>query len=90
MMAPYIAVHRGTTMIIHIPGEIILDNLRLKHFMTDIALLKSIGVKILIVGGCTPQINHRLKSKNIDLAFDNHGNRITDSETLQACKDAGM
>ena len=50
-MAPYIAVHRGTTMVIHIPGEVMMDEKTTENVLRDVLLLKSLGVKIVLIAG---------------------------------------
>ena len=43
-MAPYIATHRGKTMILHVPGEWFKTNkLLIKHSIGDIGLFHSIA-----------------------------------------------
>jgi amino-acid N-acetyltransferase len=87
-MAPYIAIHRDKTMILHVPGEVIQDNSALKNLINDIGLFHSIGIRIVIVAGCSPQIDGRLTSKGVPIAYDDNGLRVTDDATLSACKDA--
>ena len=57
--APYIHLHRGKTFVIAFPGEICLreDTDRL---LADIALLSSLGVRIVLVHGARPQIEAEL------------------------------
>lgn len=82
-MAPYIAVHRGSIMVIHIPGEILESEL-VDTVMNDIVLLKTLGVKPVIVAGCRPQIRKRLLEFGVR-SFFVQGNRVCDFETLKHC-----
>ena len=53
--APYINAHRNRIFVIQFDGEVIESN----HFagvIHDIALLNSLGVKLVIVHGARPQI----------------------------------
>jgi acetylglutamate kinase len=53
--------------------------------MRDILLLKTLGVKPVVVAGCRPQIRRRLKEEGIK-SFFAHGNRVCDKETLAHCQ----
>jgi len=83
--APYIRRHRGTTMIIHIPGAL-LGTHTLDQLMADIALISLLGVKLVLVAGARQQIDAKLMSLGLEASY--YGNtRITDSETLQTVKE---
>ena len=53
--------------------------------MHDIILLKTLGVKPVLVAGCRPQIRKRLADFGVK-SFFVHGNRVCDYETLQHCQ----
>lgn len=53
----------------------------------DIALLNSLGVKLIIAHGARPQIEERVALRGVDSRFENDV-RITDTQTLQCVKDA--
>jgi amino-acid N-acetyltransferase len=61
--ASYIANHRGTTVVCHIPGEL-LEWEGFPGLMDDIALTWLLGMKIVLVGGCRHQIDIRLDNDN--------------------------
>ena len=84
--APYIHLHRGKTFVIAFPGEICLreDTDRL---LADIALLSSLGVRIVLVHGSRPQIEAELALRGIPSRFEGDL-RITDGPTMQAVKAA--
>ena len=58
-MSPHINFHRGTTMVIHLPGQLVESNL-FGAVMHDIALLNTFGVKLVLVAGSRPQLNRQL------------------------------
>jgi amino-acid N-acetyltransferase len=56
--APYISMHRGAVMVLHIPGDIIGQPV-FERTLDDVALMSLLGVKIVIVCGCAAQVNDR-------------------------------
>lgn len=84
--APYIHANRNKTMVLMIGGEAAQH----KHFndiIHDIALLHSLGVKLVVVHGSRPQIDHRLQAANIKSEF-HRDLRITDQASLDCVKAA--
>ncbi len=67
-------------MIIMLGGEAI-EAQNFTNIISDIALLHSLGVKIVLVHGAKPQINRMLESDNITTPH-HKGIRITDNSTL--------
>jgi amino-acid N-acetyltransferase len=84
--APYINAHRGKTVVLMFGGEAVAHP-NFANIIHDIALLRSLGVKLVLVHGARPQIEERMKLQNVEpLMQDNI--RITDAGTLSAVKDA--
>ena len=83
---PYINAHRGKTFVIMFGGEAVLDA-NFPRLIQDIALLHSLGMRIIIVHGARPQIDERLKLRNLQGRFVD-GLRVTDKPTLECVKDA--
>ena len=54
--SPYINAHRGKTFVIMLDGETLAHN-QFEHIVHDIALLNSLGVKLVLVHGARPQID---------------------------------
>ena len=77
---PYVNAHRGKTMVITLGGEA-FDAPNFTNIISDIALLHSLGVKIVLVHGARPQINRILKSNNYATPY-HKGIRVTDSKAL--------
>jgi len=84
--SPYIHSHRGRTFVIYISGETIIHD-GFAHLIHDIALLNSLGVKLVLVHGARPQIKQQLTTLNIASAFHN-GWRITPAKTLPGIEQA--
>lgn len=84
--APYINAHREHTFVIAFGGEAI-DSPAFPNLVHDIALLHSLGVKLVLVHGARPQIEARLR--RIDTNMHYHGGlRVTDDHALEAVKEA--
>ena len=78
--APYIHAHRGRTFVILIGGEAVEDK-NFAHLIHDIALLGSLGVRIVLVHGARPQIKQLLQQSGIDSKFSDNM-RITLNEHM--------
>lgn len=80
--APYIHAFRGRTFVIYVSGEVIIEG-RFPLLAQDIALLRSLGIHLVIVHGGRPQIESALGDrKHESLLIE--GERVTDSAAL-AC-----
>ena len=75
-VAPYIHMHRGKTFVVGIAGEAIAAG-KLQNIVQDLALIQSMGVKIVLVHGFRPQVNEQLLAKGHEPRYS-HGMRITD------------
>ncbi len=84
--SPYIHAFRGRTFVIAFGGEMLMDA-QFSTLVHDIALLNSLGVRLVLVHGARPQIEERLKLRNADLRYVN-GLRVTDATALTCVKDA--
>lgn len=84
--APYINAHRGKTVVLMFGGEAVAHP-NFANIIHDIALLRSLGVKLVLVHGARPQIEERMKLQNVEPLMEDNI-RITDAGTLSAVKDA--
>lgn len=84
--APYINAHRGKTFVLTFGGEAVLHP-NFSNIIHDIALLRSLGVKLVLVHGARPQIEERIEKQGITPEVANNV-RVTDGETLNVVKDA--
>ena len=85
-VAPYIHTHRGKTFVVGIAGEAIAAG-KLQNIAQDLALIQSMGVKIVLVHGFRPQVNEQLAAKG-HVAKYSHGMRITDEVALDSAQEA--
>lgn len=84
--SPYINAHRGKTFVLMLEGDAIADD-NFANIVQDIALLNSLGVRLVIVHGARPQIDTALNVLNIKSQF--HSDlRITDQAALNAVRAA--
>lgn len=95
--APYIHGHRGRTFVVAVPGAQCqppwIDGL-----VHDLALLTTLGVRVVLVPGARPQVEARLKARGIDSVYAGDtvdaadeapgGLRVTDAEALECVKEA--
>lgn len=84
--APYIHAHRGRTFVILFGGEAV-EQQSFAHLIHDIALLGSLGVRIVLVHGARPQIRQQLNELNTESQFA-EGIRITPNEQMPAVEQA--
>jgi len=84
--APYIHAHRGRTFVLAFGGEAIADA-GFAGLVHDIALLHSLGIRLVLVHGARPQIESRLTARGAKLEYAN-GLRITDDAALACVKEA--
>ena len=84
--APYINAHRNKTFVIMFDGEAVQHE-NFQHIIHDIALLHSLGIRLILVHGARSQINQNLKASGIQTPFHNH-RRITTRESLSCVMNA--
>jgi len=77
---PYINAHRANTFVLHLGGDA-LESVNLSNIISDIALLNSLGVKLVLVHGASPQIDRRLTSQSKTWQ-EIDGKRVTTPELL--------
>ena len=85
-VAPYIHMHRGKTFVVGIAGEAIAAG-KLQNIAQDLALIQSMGVKVVLVHGFRPQVNEQLRAKGHEARYS-HGMRITDEVALDSAQEA--
>ena len=78
---PYIRRFRGEIVVIKYGGHAMKDETLKRSFALNVALLKYVGVRPVIVHGGGPQIGSMLKQLNIESSF-REGLRVTDDATM--------
>ncbi|MCK5002767.1 MAG: amino-acid N-acetyltransferase [Gammaproteobacteria bacterium] len=84
--APYIHNHRGSTFVILFGGEAV-DHPSFAHLIHDIALLGSLGVRLVLVHGARPQIEKQLLALSLNSIFSDEL-RITPAENMPGVEQA--
>lgn len=84
--SPYIHAFRGRMFVIALGGEAVADT-GFAELVQDLALLNSLGVKLVLVHGARPQIEQRLREAGARIEYVN-GLRLTDDEALPCVKQA--
>jgi amino-acid N-acetyltransferase len=82
--APYIHAHRGATFVIAFDGETI-DSEGFDPLLHDIAILSSLGIKLVLVYGARPQIEAQCEKQDIPVHY-HCSLRITDDASLKVAK----
>jgi len=82
--APYIHAHRGATFVIAFDGETI-ETPGFDSLIHDLALLSSLGIKLVLVYGARPQIEQQCHSQKVEVHY-HQGLRITDDASLKIAK----
>lgn len=79
---PYIQKYNGKTVVVKYGGNAMVHPMLKKAVMSDIILLKLVGINIVLVHGGGPEISGMLKRLSIPSRFVN-GLRYTDEETIE-------
>lgn len=78
---PYIKRFAGKTFVIKYGGSVMENEDLKKKFIEDVALLKLVGINIVIVHGGGKRINGMLDKVNLDVEFI-QGQRVTDENVM--------
>jgi amino-acid N-acetyltransferase len=84
--APYIHAFRGRTFVVAFGGEVLADGAA-QALMYDIALLDSMGIRLVLVHGARPQIDAEMHDRNLEPRF-HKSLRVTDAAALECVKRA--
>jgi len=84
--APYVYAFRGKTFVIAFGGEVVADDSFL-GVIHDLNLLHSLGIKLVVVHGCRPQVEAILAQQGIPSRYA-HGVRVTDAESMDCVLEA--
>ena len=84
--APYINAHRGRTVVVSVGGEA-LGGDQAPTLLHDVALLNSLGVRVVLVPGARPQVERRLLERGGQVRYEG-GYRVTDALALECLKEA--
>ena len=76
----YVPRFQGQIFVIAIDGSIVADD-NFPNLITDVAVLRSLGIKVIIVHGIGQQIEELAKLRNVPIT-DTFGTGVTDAATL--------
>ena len=79
---PYIQEFYGKTIVIKYGGNAMINDELKEKVMQDVALMKYVGIKVVIVHGGGPEITQFLKKVGKESSFVS-GLRVTDEETVE-------
>lgn len=79
-VSPYVHAHRGKTFVIMLPGDCLAQQ-NFSNIVSDIAILHSLGVKVVVVHGARLQIEEELQLAGYSSTFHN-GDRISERAHL--------
>ena len=79
---PYIQKYHGKIIVVKYGGNAMTSSGQMHGVIDDIALLSTIGIKVLMVHGGGPEISHMLERVQKESVFVN-GLRCTDEETME-------
>ena len=79
---PYIQEFSGTTVVIKYGGNAMVSDVLKENVMRDVALMKYVGIRPVIVPGGGPEITGFLKKVGKESSFV-AGLRVTDEETVE-------
>lgn len=82
---PYIQKYQDKILVIKYGGNAMISEELKASVMRDIVLLHNTGIKVVLVHGGGPEINHTLKAMGIESKFIN-GLRYTDKETVEVVR----
>lgn len=83
---PYINAHRGKTFVVMLSGEAVA-HANIRNIIHDIALLNSLGIRLLVVHGVRAQLDAKLQQQNINSIFV-RDMRVSDKATMDAAIEA--
>jgi amino-acid N-acetyltransferase len=84
--APYVHAFRGRTFVIAFGGEVAADESFL-GIVHDLNLLHSLGIHLVVVHGCRPQVETILKAQGFDSVYA-RGVRVTDPDAMDCVLEA--
>ena len=84
--SPYIHSHRKRTFVIFFGGDVVQSD-NFAHFIHDISLLNSLGVRLVLVFGARPQIEQQIENLGLSSSYAENL-RLTSSEILPAVEQA--
>ena len=86
-VSKYIEKYKDELLVIKYGGNVFIDRNIFNNFITDINILKKLGISIVIVHGGGPRIKRELEKSNIESKFI-RGLRVTDEKIIKIVENA--
>jgi len=83
---PYIARFKGEMIVVKLGGSVMESAEDLKSILTDIAFMKAVGMRPIVVHGGGKAISRGLKRAGIETSFV-QGLRVTDAASIHIVED---
>ncbi len=84
--APYVHAFRGKTFVIAFGGEVVAEDSFL-GVIHDLNLLVSLGIHLVVVHGCRPQVEAILEQQGFESRYA-YGVRVTDADAMDCVLEA--
>lgn len=84
---PYLRTFRGAVFLIKFGGSTMEEPEQVARFLTDVAFLDAVGIRVVLVHGGGKAISARMKERGLVPRFVG-GLRVTDEETISIVRDA--
>lgn len=84
--APYVHAHRGRTFVVAIGGEAVASR-GFRSLVEDLALLHTLGIRLVLVHGARPQVERRIEARGLASQVVG-GVRVTDPAALECVAEA--
>ncbi len=85
-VAPYVHAFKRRTFVVAFDGEAVQAG-RLARICEDLALMRALGIRVVVVHGSRPQIEEQLRLRNMQSVM-HKGVRVTDAAALECAKKA--
>ena len=82
----YIEKYKNDLIVIKYGGNVFIDRNIFNNFISDISILKKLGLSIVVVHGGGPRIKRELEKSNIQTKFIK-GLRVTDEKVINIVED---
>ena len=85
-VSKYIEKYKNDLIVIKYGGNVFIDRNIFNNFISDISILKKLGLSIVVVHGGGPRIKRELEKSNIQTKFIK-GLRVTDEKVINIVED---
>jgi acetylglutamate kinase len=82
---PYILDFRGSVVLVKVGGSVMESSASLDSLMDDIAFMRAVGMKVVVVHGGGKAISAALRASGHEPKFVD-GQRVTDAETMEVVR----